>query len=198
VTQVVFDASEIDALGRAFLRLPGEIKAKAMASAMRRMRDMARTQVVRLDAKRVKIPVGKVRERTTAYFNAGGNTIEVVEKSGWIRLYELDARQTGKGVSVKLRGSYKHAFIASMRSGHTGAMQRYEPTMRKRPRKGEFGPPSPDDVVYKRLKIREMFGPNPAHDITNNPDDYLQLMATLIEDNLLPRVIHEIDRLLPR
>jgi hypothetical protein len=177
VPQVVFDASEIDQLGRAFLRMPGEIKAKAMASAMRRMRDMVRTQVARLDAKRVKVPVGKVRERTTAYFNAGGNTIEVVERSGWIRLYELGVTQTSRGVRVRVRGSYRHAFMAGMKSGHTGVMRR---------------------VGGERLPIRELFGPNPAHDITNNPDDYMQLMAQIIEDNLLPRVIHEIDRLLPR
>jgi hypothetical protein len=178
VTQVIFDASEIDQLGRAFLNLPGEIKTKAMARAMRRMRDMARTQVVKLGAARIDVPVGKVRERTTAYFNAGGNTIEVVEKSGWIRLYELGARPTGVGVSVKLRGSYRHAFIASMSSGHTGVMRRV--------------------AGATRLPIRELFGPNPAHDVTNNPEDYLEMMATLVEDNLAPRVLHEILNLLPR
>lgn len=177
MTQVIFDASEIDQLGRAFRNLSGEIKTKAMARAMRRMRDMARTQVVRLGAARVDIPVGKVRERTTAYFNAGGNTIEVVEKSGWIRLYELGATRTAVGVRVRGRGSYRHAFIAGMASGHTGVMRR---------------------VGMSRLPIRELFGPNPAHDVTNNPEDYLDLMTTLIEDNLLPRVLHEIDRLLPR
>jgi hypothetical protein len=178
VTEVIFDASELDQLGRAFRNLPGEIKTKAMARAMRRMRDMARTQVVRLGAERVDIPVGKVRERTTAQFNAGGNTIEVIEKSGWIALYELGARRTRVGVSVKLRGSYRHAFIASMSSGHSGVMRRV---------KGAG-----------RLPIRELFGPNPAHDVTNNPEDYLQTMATLIEDNLAPRVMHEILNLLPR
>lgn len=177
MAEIKFDASEIDQLGRAFMRLPGEIKAKAMARAMRRMRDMARTQVVRLGAKRVNIPVGKVRERTTTYFNAGGNTIEIVEKSGWIALYELGASPTPAGVRVKLRGSYRHAFIASMKSGHTGVMRR---------------------VGKERLPMRELFGPNPAHDVTNNPDEYLRMMAQLIETSLLPRVLHEIDRILPR
>lgn len=181
---VKFSAEEIKALGRAFGNLPGEIKVKAMASAMRRMRDQVRTQVVKLDAKRVDIPVGKVRERSTAYFNAGGNTIKVVEESGWIRLYELGARQTRTGVSVKLRGSYRHAFIAAMKSGHQGVFRRTPGThMASNPKKEE---------------IRELFGPNPAHDITNNPDEYLNLMADLIEDKLLPRVLHEIERLLPR
>jgi hypothetical protein len=177
MTEIRFDASELQQLGRAFRNLPGQIKTKAMARAMRRMRDMARTRVMRLGADRIDIPVGKIRERTTAHFNAGGNTIEVIEKSGWIALYELGARKTRVGVSVRLRGSYRHAFLGQMASSHKGVMRR---------------------VGKERLPIRELFGPNPAHDITNNPEDYLDLMGELIETELLPRVIHEIDRLLPR
>ncbi|MDB5582818.1 MAG: hypothetical protein JWR80_7994 [Bradyrhizobium sp.] len=177
MTEIRFDARDFEQLGRAFLNLPGEIKTKAMARAMRRMRDMARTRVVRRGAERIDVPVGKVRERTTAYFNAGGNTIEVIEKSGWIALYELGATQTPKGVRVKLRGSYRHAFITGMASGHKGVFHR---------------------VGKERIPIRELFGPNPAHDITNNPDVYLDVMGELIENELLPRVLHELDRILPR
>jgi hypothetical protein len=182
--QVLFDASEIDQLGRAFKNLPGQIKTKAMARAMRRMRDAVRTQVVRLNANRVDIPVGKVRERTTAHFNAGGNTIEVIEKSGWIALYELGARQTRVGVTVKLRGSYRHAFIAGFKSGHVGVLRRRPGThMRSKPTKEQ---------------LIELFGPNPAHDITKNPDDYLRLVLDLLDTQLMPRVMHEILNLLPR
>lgn len=175
--EVRFDASELAQLGRAFQRLPGEIKTKAMARAMRRMRDMARTRIVKRSAERTDLPVSMVRERTTAYFNAGGNTIEVVERSGWISLYKLGARQTKTGVTVRLRGSYRHAFIAQMQSGHKGVMIR---------------------VGKERFPIRELYGPNPAHDITNNPDEFLKVLAELIEEHLAPRVLHEIERLLPR
>ncbi|ATN32893.1 hypothetical protein ACO34A_03640 [Rhizobium sp. ACO-34A] len=177
MSDVVFDASEIEQLGRAIANLPGEIKGKAMARAMSRMRDMARTRIVRRSAERVDMPVGKIRQLTTAYFNAGSSTIEVIEKSGWIPLYQLGARQTRSGVSVRLRGSYRSAFIAEMKSGHRGVM--------KRQGKG-------------RLPIRELFGPNPAHDVTNNPEVFLKVLAELIEDHLAPRILHELDRLLPR
>ncbi|MDO6965811.1 hypothetical protein [Rhizobium alvei] len=177
MAEIRFDASEFEQLGRAFRNLPGEIKAKAMARAMSRMRDMARTRIIRLGSDRIDIPQKHIRERATAYFNSGSSTIEVVERSGWIALYELGASQTRRGVSVKLRGSYRHAFIAAMGSGHKGVMRR---------------------VGSEQLPIRELFGPNPAHDITNNPDDYLDVMEEIIEQNILPRVIHEIDRLLPR
>lgn len=176
MSTVIFDTSDFAQLGRAFRNLPGEIKTKAMARAMRRIRDMARTRIVNRSAERTDISRAMVRERTTAYFNAGGNTIEIVEKSGWISLHKLGARQTRTGVSVKLRGSYRHAFIAKMGSGHSGVMIR---------------------TGAGRYPIRELYGPNPAHDVTNNPDEFLNTLAELIEDHLLPRVIHEIDRILP-
>jgi hypothetical protein len=175
--ELTFDTSELQALGRAISRLPGDIKAKAMARAMSRMRDMARTRVVKRTAERVKLPPKRVRDITTARFNAGSNTIEIIEKSGWISLYKLGATQTKSGVRVRLRGSYKSAFIAKMGSGHSGVMKR---------------------VGAARLPIRELYGPNPAHDVTNNPDVYLKVLAEIIEDHLAPRVLHEIDRLLPR
>ena len=176
MTQVLFDASDFDVLGKDFLRLPGEIKAKAFARAMSRMRDMARTRIVERSAERTDLTRKMVRERTTAYFNAGGNTIEVVEKSGWIGLYKLGATQTRLGVRVRLRGSYRHAFIAQTKSGHKGVFIR---------------------TGKERLPIRELYGPNPAHDVTNNPEEFTKVLAELIEERLLPRVIHELDRLLP-
>lgn len=177
MTEVRFDASEIEHLSRAIANLPGQIKTKAMASAMRRMRDMARTRVVRRSAERTDLPVRKVQALTKAFFNAGGNTIEVIERSGWIPLADLGATQTANGVRVRGRGSYRSAFLAQMKSGHRGVMKR---------------------VGKARLPIRELFGPNPAHDVTNNPDEFVQVLAELIEDSLAPRVLHELDRLLPR
>lgn len=177
MAEIIFDAKDFEVIGRAFLRLPGEIKAKAFARAMRRMRDMARTEVVKRGAERTDLTRKMVRERTTAYFNAGGATIEVVEKSGWIGLYKLGATQTSKGVRVRSRGSYAGAFIQEMKSGHTGVFIR---------------------DGKDRYPIKELFGPNPAHDVTNNPDEYLKVLAKLLEDRLLPRVIHELDQILPR
>lgn len=175
--ELYFDASEIDMLGRAIARLPGEIKAKAFASAMRRMSTMTRTRVVRRSSERTKVPVRMVQALTTAHFNAGDHTLDAVMRSGWVGLYKLGARQTQSGVTVRARGSYKSAFIAEMESGHKGVMMR---------------------VGTKRLPIRELFGANPAHDVTNNPDEFLPVLAELIKDHLAPRVLHEIERLIGR
>ena len=171
------DSRDFEHFSRAIRKLPDEIKAKAFARAARRVTEMARTQIVRRNAERVKVPKKVVRELTTAKFNAGGHTQEFVIRSGWIPLYKLGATQTGSGVRVRLRGSYKAAFIATMKSGHTGVMKR---------------------EGARRLPIRELFGPNPAHDITNNPDEYLEILARVIQEHMLPRVVHELGRILPK
>jgi DNA-binding transcriptional LysR family regulator len=174
---IIADAAEYLALSRAIRKLPDEIKAKAFARAGRRVTQMARTRYIRRAAPRLKLSQKVIRELTTARFNAGGNTSEVVVRSGWIPLHKLGATQTSKGVRVRLRGSYRSAFIAGMKSGHVGVMMRQGAA---------------------RLPIRELFGPNPAHDITNNDQVYLELIAEVIEEALAPRVLHEIGRLLPK
>jgi hypothetical protein len=174
---LIIDASDLENLGRAIGNLPGQIKAKAFARAMGRMREMTRSRIVKRSSERTDVQQKIVRSRTVAYFNAGSSTIEAVMRSGWMPLHKLGATQTSRGVRVRLRGSYRSAFIARMSNGHTGVMKR---------------------VGGSRLPIRELFGPNPAHDITNNPDEFLKVLAEVIEDHLAPRVLHEIDRLLPR
>ncbi|QKV20254.1 hypothetical protein [Oricola thermophila] len=170
------DATEYIALSRAFRRLPGDIKAKAFARAGRRVTQQARTQYLRRASPRLKLTQKVIKDLTTARFNAGGNTSEVIVKSGWIPLAKLSATQTSRGVYVRPRGSYRHAFLATMASGHRGVFMR----------KGAA-----------RLPIRELFGPNPAHDITNNDRVYLEVLAEVIEEKLAPRVLHETEQLLP-
>ncbi|WP_054308931.1 phage tail protein [Mesorhizobium sp. 1M-11] len=170
------DASDFLHLSRAIAKLPDEIKAKAFARAASRVSETARSRLIKRQAPRLKLPQHLIRERTTAKFNAGGNTAEVVQRSNWISLYKLGARQNAKGVAVRARGSYRHAFIAKMASGHAGVMMR---------------------EGSERLPIRELFGPNPAHDITNNESVYLKLLAEVIEETLMPRFLHELGRLLP-
>lgn len=172
-----FDASEFRAIDRALGNLPGEIRAKVMARALGRISQMARTKAIKRAAERVDIRQTHVRERTALAFNAGRATIDVIVRSGWLPLYHLGATQTASGVTVKLRGSYKSAFLATMKSGHSGVMKRQG---------------------TERLPIRELFGPNPASDIKNHEQIYLDALQELIETHLLPRVKHEIFRALPK
>lgn len=188
VADIRIDASDFDDLARAIGKLPGDIKTKAMARAMRRMRTMARTRVVRKNAKHTKLPQREIRERTKGYYDAGRNEIEIVEKSKWIPLYDLNHNPTPRGVTVRGRGSYRHAFIATVtgkKGGkHTGVFRR------------DVGSQMPSNP--KKEQIRELFGPNPAHAITNNPEEYVEVLSELIQQHLAPRFMHELDRILPR
>lgn len=175
---IELDANEYLALSRAIRQLPGKIKAKAFARAAKRVSTEARRRFIERAAPRLEVPPKTIREATTVKINAGGNTIDVVIRSGWIPLSKLGATQTAEGVDVKLRGSYKSAFIAKMKSGHVGVMKR--------------------EPGAARLPIRELFGPNPAHDAANNEDVYLALLAEVIDEALAPRIVHEIGWLLSK
>jgi hypothetical protein len=172
---IVYDARDFWRLSKEFGRLPAEIKAKVAARAMSRVAQMGASRVGKLSADRVNVPSGLVRERTKA-FQREGEAVVVV-RSNWISLANIGARQTRTGVTVRARGSYRHAFVAAMKSGHTGVMLRDS---------------------SKRLPITELFGPNPAHDITRNPADYQDLIDDVAKNYVLPRMLHELSRALPR
>jgi hypothetical protein len=184
LSDLKIDDRDLVQLRRAIERVPGEIKVKAMNQAMRRMTQMARTLIVDRNAKHVKLPKEIIAKLTTTSFNAGGNTSKITVESGWIPLQRLGAVQNATGVYVNLRGSYRHAFIAAMKSGHVGVFQRIP---------GTHMPGNP-----AKEQIRELFGPNPAHAITNNPDVYLDVMTQIIEDNLYPRFVHELEFILSK
>lgn len=175
--KVWIDASEFERTSNAFNKLPEAMRYVAFRRAMSRMTTMARTRVVRRIAERVSIPQKYVREVTGARFSQVDNSIEIKVRSGWIPLYKFGANQNRTGVKVRARGSYRHAFIASMASGHTGVFRR---------------------SGTSRLPIHELFGPNPANDVATSPAEYEQVAVELLEEALVPRLAHELDRLLPK
>ncbi|HEV2501466.1 MAG TPA: hypothetical protein VGV39_00225 [Mesorhizobium sp.] len=167
------DASDFLRLSRAIAKLPHEIRAKAANRALRRIEAMAKTRVARRSAERIKAPVGKVKQRIGSG-RLSADALEFKVRSEWLRLIDLGARQTAQGVTVRGRGSYRSAFIASMRS--RGVFMR----------EGKARGP-----------VNELFGPNPANDMNNHPDVFAAVLEDLIASHLLPRVLHEIEYLLP-
>lgn len=171
------DASDFVRLGRAIARLPAEIRDKAASRALRRVTEMARTRIVKRSANHVRLPTSIVRPLTTVRPNAGRDSTDVVMRSNWIALAKIGARQNAKGVMVRMRGSYRSAFIATVGNGHAGVFER----------EGK-----------ERLPIHELFGPNPAHAVINNPEVYIEVLADVIEQHLMPRYLHEVEHLMPR
>lgn len=159
---------------RIIANLPQEIRNKAISRTMRRMSSTGKTRIVGETAKISKLPKWAVNAATSASFN-GIDTQKFVVRSDWIPLSKLGAVASPTGVFVHLRGSYRHAFLAGMKSGHSGVMRR---------------------VGNSRYPIREQFAANPANVVTNKPDDYLSILTDILGTQYLPRLIHEIDNLL--
>ncbi len=175
MTGVAVDTSDFRSMQAVMLRIPGDIRAKAFSRAQRRIRDMAKTRVVREAANDADMRVRDVR-KVTAAFNSGAATTRIVMRSGWMPLAKLgNVRQTGVGVTVRGWGSHKGAFIATMRSGHTGVFVR---------------------SGSARLPIKELWGPNPVSFIHKDERKYLDILTDLMQSHYAPRVLHEIDNIL--
>lgn len=167
------DSRDYARFAAAFNRLPADIKAKAFNRAMRRVRDMTKTRIVRAASEWTDTPQKFIRPGTTARESSADITVRMRTK--WISLVKLGARQGSAGVRVKGRPLLKGAFIAGMKSGHVGVFHRLGP---------------------KRLPIHELYGANPAHAINRRPDFFRDQLIEIAEQHLVPRILHEVERLI--
>lgn len=108
---VTFDTAEVRKIRQIFDSLPREIKHKAMARALGRMRSMAKTQIVRRSAEKVGLAQKYIRPvvKTTTSFRSA-ETLEFLVRSGWVRLIDMSPTGTPKGVVVRgrrMKGSYE-------------------------------------------------------------------------------------------
>ncbi len=173
--ELTVDARAFFALSGEFARLPRQIKTTVMRRAYGRVIGMAQTRVVRLSAKRISIPQKHVRARTKPGF-ARGMSRSIKVKSGWIPLAELGARAGRRGAIVKGRKSVRGSFMATMGNGHAGVFKR---------------------TGKSRLPIYQLYGPNPANDIVTSPKPFEDVLYQVARDNLAPRMLHELTRILP-
>lgn len=165
------DASEYERAAANLMKLPPRIKAKAFARASRAVAKDMRRAVVRRSAERIDIAQKWVNQAYVP-LNAGSGTIEAVVRSGWIPLIKLGAKPGKRGARVPGRRQVRGSFIATMASGHVGVFRR----MGARDARG-------------RERIRELFGPNPASDILNNPGTFEETLLEVAEDRMLPRLV---------
>jgi len=175
--RVQIDASDFRVLGAAMHNLPAEMKAKAFRSAVNHTGKKARTQITRLAASYSGLPYRLVRGASAMRLT--GDDVEIRLRSRWISLAQLGARQTRKGVSVRGRGSYASAFIASSKiSGGSAVLAR----------KGSA-----------RLPVRELYAANPAHAMgADRHGEFERLAQSIMDRDFAPRLLHEIDRRLAR
>ncbi len=124
-----------------------------------------RTDAVREVGKEI-TPKAKIIRKTFKLFKANyANLSASVKSTGWpLPLIHYLARQVKKGVSYKIRKRIpkrlvlKHAFIATMESGHKGVFWRKfkgTPTKKVKPNLNYGALPE-----KYRLKIKEQYGPS--------------------------------------
>ena len=187
---IEINADDLKRVEKAIAQLPADIRHKAAARAMKRMAEMGRTRIVNDVRDLVQIPRKHVFKRTKTYYDYVDLSLETSVKSGFIPLIEIGGRrvsqvlnktraQTERRLKKKgkeLKGSYRAAFKAKMARGE-GIFRR----------EGDARGP-----------VDEQFGPNPAHAVQEHPERYEKLLNQVLMQYLLPRMLHEISRELPK
>lgn len=164
---------------------------KAVVNALNRCAEMAKTEAARqIKDKGYNFKASKIKEviaikrASTGHLTA---TLRVKRKP--TPLIDFDARQTKKGVSVKVqkkRAVIEHAFIATMPTGHRGVFVRKDGGKRIYRHKG-------GKVVSSQLPIRELYGPSVGGAYAN--EQIQAAMARSIAENFEARLRHELTRL---
>lgn len=122
--------SNIARIRQQFAVLAAGIEEKATVRALNRAGDQAITAASREIRKRYNLKAATVRSQIKVRTRAKEGQLKFVMRifSKRIPLIEFAATQTRKGVAIRiLKGARKvipHAFIATMRSGHTGVFVR--------------------------------------------------------------------------
>lgn len=140
----------VDAAGvrRALAGLSDATSSRAIVRALNRAVDAGKTEAVKLTREELNLKAADVRESISVR-KAGASLAraEIVIAPKPVPLIDYGARQTKTGVTVKVkrgggRSLVRHAFVATMRSGHRGVFSRT---------------PKGGGAASRRLPIRELF-----------------------------------------
>ncbi len=176
--QIEFDTKDFAKLQAQLSAVPMDIRTKAWRSAMSRVGQRLRRDVVKRSAARLSVKQGTIGKRVKAVPGADAS-MELKVSSRWLGAPETSAKRVAQIMRHVPRGSYSKAFLATMKSGHVGVFRRLHGVkMKSNP---------------KKEKIEEYHGPNPAADIAANGSDWTGILAKLMEQDLLPRYLHEIN-----
>lgn len=134
-----------------------DMQDKAMVSALNKMADQVKVATSReVRAAGYNLKAAAIKKGLKVRRASAGNLRSSVVASGRpIPLIQYGARQTAKGVTVNVlngRKLIKGAFIATMRSGHTGVFVREPNGKHKKVMSG-------GKASWHQLPIRELFGP---------------------------------------
>jgi hypothetical protein len=201
ISVTVVDRAELEALVHRFDAYPA-IKRKAISSAVNRSLSAGRTLTGRRVREELNLKAKDVREQIAlraATEAAPYGSITISRKP--VPLAKFGATQTKAGVHVVVRRrrgpeQLPHAFLATMKSGHTGVFVRTGPYVV--PGKGRYagriarrGPRKGQPIL--RQQIKEVFGPTVVGVIAGKPG-LLEEIASHIGAVLLERMRSQISR----
>ncbi len=172
---IQIDAADFDRLADAFKRLPPDMRAKVFGRAMGRSRNVVERTYSQLASARMDVAQKHIKARLRTTSTDDEMTLTV--RSAQIPLHELGARQTARGVSVPLRGSYRSAFIAKAGRGKGKVLKR---------------------VGKSRTPTRMLFGPNPAGEATRNPPVYETMLGEIANGVFLGEIARGVSFMLGR
>lgn len=168
-----FDDQKLNKIEQALRDVPRALP-RVMSRGLNRTATQARTEVSRNLSRRIGLRVKDVRSRVTlqkASYSNWRSVIKISKKR--LPLIKLKAKQTRAGVTYKFGRSrilVRHAFIATMPSGHTGVFRR---------------------KATARLPIAELRGPSLGQIFTDAQDEanriYRQSLVRL-EKNIMDQV----------
>ena len=176
--QITIEAGEYRRVAHQLAALPPKLQRQALGRAIGRSKTKVERTYAQLAAKRMRIAQKHVRNAMSTSLSEGDMTVKV--KSNQIPVYKLGARQTGVGLTVPLRGSYKHAFKATMKSGHESGFIRNEAGGGR----------------VRRGPVHEVRGPNPAGELKRNPDTYRNMLGDIFDRELFDQVAKNVVSLL--
>jgi len=166
-------------MDRAITQL-GNRATPAIARALNRAAVSTRTVMVRLVSQDTGLKVGAVRDQTSitkATAKAGRLAAQIIISGKPVPLIDFNARwNRRRGVTARLRGgkgTYPHAFIATMPGGHRGVFQRVPGALRRGPAPQRAG-----------LPIYELHGPTLASVFRKHIGVGLARGAEAIQTNL--------------
>jgi len=157
--EIKFDDEKLKQVQRVLRDIPKALP-RVMSRGLNRTATSARTQVSRSLAKEIGLKIKDVRDKLTlqrATYSNWRSAVGISSKR--FGLIKFGARQTKKGVTYKKgrkRVLIRHAFIATMKTGHRGVF------LRK-------GPP--------RLPIQELRGPSLAQVYAGTRDEVNHIQA---------------------
>ena len=126
--EIRYDNDKIKRLERELRGFPKNSLPKVMSRALNRTGTEARTKVSRVFSRKLGLKVKDIRERVTltrASYRNWRSVVKISRKR--IPLIRFGARETNKGITYKKAGErvlIRHAFKATMKSGHTGVFKR--------------------------------------------------------------------------